>query len=157
MNTTFFDIDDPYGFPEEVWGEPEEQALGTLEPPAEPLVPIREHFPPAGSECEGGCSDGWEYRCVFGGSRLEHSYAMVRQFLEENGYGDLPLPADAAELKLFRRPKAGQLQLFSDQGYVHNPIKILFSRDKKQRNALILCIFNEKSPQHLLRFHGLIP
>lgn len=150
---------DPYGFPEEVWSDPdlEMPQRQEMEPPAEPTVPIRQQFPPKGSTYSGGYSDGWEYRCTFGGSRLENSYAMLRQFLVEEGYGDVPIPEDAAQLKLFRRPRQAQLQLFAERGYVHNPIKILFSEDKQRRNALILCIYNEKEPRHLLRFHGVVP
>lgn len=105
----------------------------------------------------GGASDGWEYRTVFGGSRLAATYDMLRNFLNEEGYGDIPLPANADELKRFRRPRQAQLQLFLEQGYIHNPIKILFPADRRQRNNLILCIYNEKVPGHLLRFHGLEP
>jgi len=127
----------------------EEEATG-------PHVPMREAFPPADTEYMGGFSDGWEYRSVFGGSRLENTYNMVLQFLKEEGYGDLPLPANAEELKLFRKPRRKQLELFRPQGYIHNPIKILFSDEKGKRNNLILCIYNEKAEGHLLRFHGVM-
>lgn len=151
----FSNIDDPFGFPEEVWGDPEDTLVRAPEPVAQPVVPIRQAFPPAGADFEGGHSDGYEYRCVFGGARLENTYAMVCQFLVEHGYGDVPVPDSAADLRLFRRPRGGQLQLFAERGYAHNPIKILFPQDKKLRNALILCIFDENAPRHLLRFHGL--
>ncbi len=124
--------------------------------PEEPHVPIREQFPPEGTEHLGGYSDGWEYRSTFGGSRLAYTYDMVKQFLQEEGYGDVPIPASADDLKLFRRPRQQQLQLFAERGYIHNPIKILFSRERNQRNSLILCIYNEAAPNHLLRFHGVI-
>jgi hypothetical protein len=143
---------DEHGFPEDVQDEEPPQAPE----PVEPHVPIRTAFPAAGATHLGGVSDGWEYRTVFGGSKLATSYAMLRQFLEEEGYGDLPLPADADELKRFRRPRQAQLQLFAERGYVHNPIKILFSNDPKQRNTLTLCLYNETLPDHLLRFHGII-
>ncbi|MBL7780869.1 MAG: hypothetical protein JNM22_06590 [Saprospiraceae bacterium] len=115
---------------------------------------MRQQFPPAGSEYLGGRSDGWEYRSVFGGSRLAYTYDMVRQFLRDEGYGDVPVPASADELKLFRRPRQHQLELFAERGYIHNPVKILFSSERTQRNSLILCIYNEQAPDHLLRFHG---
>jgi hypothetical protein len=117
-----------------------------------PRIPIRTQFPEAG-EYLGGHSDGWEYRTVFAGSNLDYSYRMVLGFLEEEGYGDVPVPASAADLKLFRRPR-GQLQLFSERGYIHNPIKILFPDKPKQRGTLILCLYNEQAAGHLLRFHG---
>jgi hypothetical protein len=80
---------------------------------------------------------------------------MIRQFLVEEGYEDVPLPQTAAELKLFKKSRAPQLQLFAERGYIHNPVKILFPNDPAQRNTLILCVYNEKEPNHLMRFHGL--
>ena len=135
---------DEFGFEET--GVPAEE-------PAAPHVPIREQFPPAGSPHLGGTSDGWEYRCVFAGSKLAYTYEMVKQFLREEGYGDVPLPETAEDLKLFRRPRGKQLQLFGENGYIHNPVKIIFPQGR--RNTLILCLYNEQAPQHLLRFHGL--
>ena len=138
------------------FGFVEEAPLPEPEAPAEPHVPIRRQFPPAGSRHLGGTSDGWEYRTVFSGSRLDRTYDMLRQFLEEEGYGDIPLPASADELRLFRRPRQGQqIQLFGERGYIHNPVKILFTSDPRLRNALILCLYNEQAQGHLLRFHGL--
>lgn len=131
-----------------------EETVTEPEIPAEPRVPMREHFPPPGSEYLGGTSDGWEYRTVFAGSKLAATYEMVKQFLREEGYGNVPLPETAEELRLFRRPRGRQLQLFSERGYAHNPVKILFPADSKQRNTLILCVYNEQAPRHLLRFHG---
>ena len=118
---------------------------------------LREAFPSAGSEYLGGESDGWEYKTMFSGTNLEHTYSMVRQFLEDEGYKDIPLPANAKELELFRLPTRNkQILLFEDNGYVHNPIKILFPLDRRKRATLILCIYNEKEPQHLLRFHRVL-
>lgn len=125
--------------------------------PSELHIPMREQFPAPGTEYMGGSSDGWEYRSVFAGAKLAYTYQMVKQFLQEEGYGDVPLPETAEELRLFRRPKAAQLQLFGERGYIHNPIKILFSDDPRQRNTLILCIYNEKAEGHLLKFHGVLP
>lgn len=144
---------DEFGFMEE-----EEELIPEVaeETPVEPHIPIREQFPPAGSDHLGGHSDGWEYRSVFGGSKLAYTFEMVKQFLQEEGYGDVPLPASADEMKLFRRPRQQQLQLFSERGYVHNPVKILFSNERGQRNNLIVCIYNEQMPDHLLRFHGVL-
>ena len=133
-----------------------EETAEQPETPAEPRVPIREQFPLPGVEYLGGTSDGWEYRSVFAGSKLVYTYEMVKQFLREEGYGDVPVPETAEELKLFRRPRGRQLQLFSERGYIHNPVKILFPNDARQRNVLILCVYNEKEPQHLLRFHGVL-
>ena len=131
-----------------------EETAGRREPPAEPHVPMRERFPPSGSNYLGGTSDGWEYCTVFAGSKLAYTYEMVKQFLREEGYGDVPLPETAEEIRLFKRPRGRQLQLFGERGYVHNPVKILFPNDARPRNTLILCVYNEQAPQHLLRFHG---
>ncbi|MFK7935244.1 MAG: hypothetical protein AB8G22_17155 [Saprospiraceae bacterium] len=116
---------------------------------------LRDDFPAAGTEYLGEESDGWEYRTVFAGSNLAATYAMVRQFLQEEGYEDVPLPETAADLELFRLlTRNQQILLFEDNGYVHNPIKILFPIDRRRKKTLILCVYNEKDPQHLLRFHG---
>lgn len=115
---------------------------------------LRDDFPPAGSDYMGGECDGYEYKTVFSGSTLEKSYAMVCQFLKEEGYSDVPLPRDARELAKFRLPTRNrQILLFEDNGYVHNPVKIIFPADSRKRNTLILCLYNENDPQHLLRFH----
>ena len=118
---------------------------------------LREEFPAAGSDYMGGESDGYEYRTIFAGSNLGATYEMVRQFLKEEGYGEVPIPRNAEELKLFRIPTRNkQILLFEDNGYVHNPIKILFPIDRRKRTTLILCLYNENDPQHLLKFHRVL-
>lgn len=119
---------------------------------------LREEFPLEGSEYLGGRSDGWEYRTVFAGGTTEKSYAMVRKFLREEGYADVPLPESVEQLRLFRLAKrTRQIRLFEENGYIHNPVKILFPPPgAEKRGSLILCIYNEKAPNHLLRFHGLV-
>jgi hypothetical protein len=144
---------DEFGFIEE-WEEEPSPPDASLEP-SEPHVPMRERFPEAGADYMGGSSDGWEYRTAFTGSRLSYAYEMVKQFLAEEGYADVPLPESTEDLKLFKKPRHPQLQLFAERGYVHNPVKILFPSDPKLRNTLFLCIYNERAPGHLLRFHGL--
>jgi hypothetical protein len=148
MNVTY----DEFGFFEEAASEPEPEAVVVA--PAEPHIPMREQFPEAGSDYMGGTCDGWEYRSMFAGSRLAATYEMVRQFLREEGYGDVPLPESAEELRLFKRPRHHQLQMFGERGYMHNPIKILFPNDSRPRNALIVCVYNEQIEGHLLWFHG---
>ena len=115
---------------------------------------LRDEFPPTGVEYMGGESDGYVYRTVFAGSTLAHSYEMIRLFLQEEGYGDVPLPENAEELELFRLPlRNRQILLFEDNGYVHNPVKVLFPLDRRQKRKLILEIYNEQAELHLLRFH----
>ncbi|MEZ4919326.1 MAG: hypothetical protein R2792_09485 [Saprospiraceae bacterium] len=117
-------------------------------------TPIRELFPEAGVRYLGGLSNGWEYRTEFAGTQMKYTYEMIRQFLEEEGYGDIPIPKNVEELKRFKQPRQKQLQLFQEMGYIHNPIKILFPLGHRHRGTLILCIYNEKAPEHLVRFHG---
>lgn len=118
---------------------------------------LRNDFPVEGNNYLGGTSDGFVYRSVFAGSSLAHTYDMVRQFLAEEGYADVPLPKDVEELSKFYLPAPSrQLRLFEDNGYVHNPIKILFPNDGRRKKTLLLEIYNEKAPNHLLRFHGKI-
>lgn len=117
---------------------------------------MRDDFPPAGSDYMGGSCDGWEYKTTFGGTTLEQNYEMLRHFLQEEGYGDVPLPANTDELMRFRLPmREQQVLLFEETGYAHNPIKILFFPGRRYAHKLILCIYNEQSPGHLLRFHGI--
>ncbi|HMO40877.1 MAG TPA: hypothetical protein PKC76_16480 [Saprospiraceae bacterium] len=120
-------------------------------------MPMREDFPAADTDYMGGVSDGYEYRTVFAGSNMDSNFRMIREFLREEGYGDVPLPKDAEELKLFRLPTRNkQILLFEDNGYVHNPVKILFPVDRRKRSTLILCIYNEQDPEHLLKFHRVL-
>lgn len=115
---------------------------------------LRASFPPCGSDYLGGHSDGYEYCTTFAGSSLQASYDMIRQFLQEEGYAEIPVPKDAVELLLFRlHTRNRQILLFEDNGYVHNPIKILFPTDRRKRNTLTLHLYNEQDPQHLLKFH----
>ena len=118
-------------------------------------MPLRDDFPPAGSDYLGGHSDGKVYRTTFAGGSLTQSYEMVRAFLREEGYGDIPLPTDAAELEQFRlATRNRQILLFEDNGYKHNPVKILFPQDGRKKRTLILEVYNEGAAQHLLRFHN---
>lgn len=115
---------------------------------------LREDFPKKNTEYIGGHSDGYQYTTVFSGSSLAQSFQMVRQFLLEEGYDDIPLPKDAKELERFRfKTRSNQITMFEDNGYVHNPIKILFSLDRRKKNLLTLCIYNESDPDHLVKFH----
>ena len=117
---------------------------------------LSESFPEKGSTYQGGKSDGWEYRIVFAGGTYDNSLTMIARFLEEEGFGHLPLPSNAKELKLFRFQKWNQIQLFKEKGYAHNPIKILFPAvGTEKRGALILYVYNKLVDGHLLRFHGL--
>ncbi len=119
---------------------------------------IRASFPPENSTHLGGISDGRRYRTVFGGNSLEQSYGMLRQFLLEEGYEDLPLPTDAAELKLFRHPPGKKaMKLFEEYGYVHYPIKIFFHPHLSKEHTLILYIYNQNINQSLLYFHDRLP
>ena len=76
----------------------------------------------------------------------------------EEGYEDVPLPKDVSELRLFRHPVSNtrQILLFDDNGYCHNPIKILFPLDRRKKKTLYLIIYNENAPDHLLRFHKVL-
>lgn len=117
---------------------------------------LRSHFPAAGEARHGGASDGYCFTLTFAAGRLEQTYAMVREFLCEQGYRGVTVPADVAELRAFRLPPKlrHQLSLFGEDGYVHNPLKILFPPKGGKRGGLILKLYNERVEGHLLRFHG---
>jgi hypothetical protein len=121
-------------------------------------TPLRSNFPAAGEQCLGGDSDGYCFTIVFAAGRLERTYDLVREFLREQGFGEVAIPADVAELKAFRLPPKlrHQLSLFGEDGYVHNPLKILFPAQGGKRGALVLKIYREAAEGHLLRFHGRI-
>jgi hypothetical protein len=117
---------------------------------------IREKFPLPEENYQDGKSDGVKYTLIFNGTTLKVSYDMVRSFLEEEGYEDIPVPKDVAELSLFRHPVSNirQILLFDDNGYCHNPIKILFPLDRRKKRTLYLIIYNENAADHILRFHN---
>lgn len=120
----------------------------------EAKVQLRQQFPEAGTDYMGGHSDGYEYRSVFSGVNLAQSYEMIRAFLQEEGYGDVPIPKDVQELELFRLPvRNKQILLFEDNGYVHNPVKILFPADRRKKSTIILCLYNVEDSRHLIKFH----
>ncbi len=120
-----------------------------------PVATIRRNFPVRGEETEGGQSDGYCFRISFCAGRLDRSYELLRSFLREQGYGDVPVPAELEELRQFRIPPKlrHQLSLFGEDGYIHNPVKILFPPPGRKRGTLILELYNESSESHLLRFH----
>ncbi len=118
---------------------------------------IRDNFPVAGQTVAGGTSDGYCYRVTFAAGRLEATFTLVRAFLTEHGYAGIPLPRDVEELRKFRLPPKlrHQLSLFGDNGYVHNPVKILFPVPAGRKGCLTLELYNEAASDHLLRFHRL--
>lgn len=117
---------------------------------------LRDDFPPAGTDYMGGHSDGWCYETSFAGSSLDNSLNMIRAFLEEEGFGEIPLPESGEDLLLFKIPTRNkQILLFEDNGYIHNPIKILFPTKSRIKNQLYLRIYNELAPNHFLKFHNL--
>ncbi|MEO1626187.1 MAG: hypothetical protein AAFV25_13615 [Bacteroidota bacterium] len=120
---------------------------------------LRDNFPEQGSNYMSGTSDGYEYRTTFGGSTLESSYEMLRQFLREEGYANVPVPETVEDLLMFNNPvKNRQIILFQNYGYVHNPIKIFFyegevPKRRRKVKSLTLCIYDEAHPRHLTKFH----
>ena len=116
---------------------------------------LRYNFPPPGPVALGGESDGYCYRTQFAAGRIGPTYELIRHFLREHGYGNVPIPADVEELRRFRLPPKlrHQLSLFGEDGYVHNPVKILFPKAGRARGALVLELHNEAEPGHLLKFH----
>ena len=133
---------------------PETDTGGAEDTPAA-KTRLREDFPAAGPDARGGQSDGYCYRMTFAAGRAAASYELLRAFLREEGYGELPLPADVEELRQFRLPPKlrHQLSLFGEDGYVHNPLKILFPPPGAKRGALLLELYDERAAGHLLRFH----
>lgn len=139
---------------------PGEAADGDHAPASSTFIQLKErtlytHFPAAGQRYEGGYSDGYCYRIVFSSGRFETSFNLLREFLWEEGFKGVPLPRDTEELLRFRLPPRlrHQLSFFGDNGYVHNPVKILFPVTPGRRGELILEVYDRGHPEHLLRFH----
>lgn len=121
----------------------------------QPTTSLRKQFPASDTDYMGGQSDGEIYQSNFAGKDLEATYEMIRTFLQEEGYQDVPLPKDVEELLAFRlATRNRQVLMFEDNGYVHNPVKILFPMDRRKKSTLILKIYNQEAEQHLLRFHN---
>ncbi|MEM7575691.1 MAG: hypothetical protein AAF433_22500 [Bacteroidota bacterium] len=120
------------------------------------LIQLRHNFPAADSNFEGGESDGYCFKLAFRSSNPVRNLEMIRAFLREQGYSEIPLPQSIQELRAFRLPRRQrrQLHLFGDDGYIHNPIKILFPPPGSAERGLRLEVYNEQAPNHLLRFHG---
>ena len=53
---------------------------------------IRKNFPKKEGHIEGGYSDGSRFQHDFIGETDEESLMMLRQFLDEQGFEDIPLP-----------------------------------------------------------------
>ena len=118
-------------------------------------LPLRTNFPTAEADFPAGESDGKICKVVFRGKNGAAVYALVKAYLNDQGYGDVPLPADFTELSKFRIPARNkQILLFEDNGYVHNPVKILFPKTGTSDKILTLELYNENAVGHLLRFHG---
>lgn len=126
-----------------------------VEPETESGVTLRRNFPQAGEEFLGEPCDGYVYRTLFSGSSAESTLSMIRTFLYEQGYDEIPLPKCMEELMAFKlSTRNRQILMFDDNGYCHNPVKILFPSGTWNRKALILEVYNESAENHLLRFHN---
>ena len=95
---------------------PDEAASDDREPASSTLIQLKErtlstHFPAAGQHYEGGYSDGYCYRVVFSSGRFESSFNLLREFLWEEGFKEIPLPRDTEELLRFRLPPKLRHQL----------------------------------------------
>ena len=115
---------------------------------------LRENFPPYGSEVLGGTSDGLVYTTAFVGSSLTATLELIRLFLDEQGYAEIPLPRTAEELLAFRQPERGcHPNLFEEPGYAHNPVRLTLPKRDRLRRKVVVELYNEAAPEHLLRFH----
>ncbi len=115
---------------------------------------LRDNFPPFGSQALGGNSNGLVYTTAFAGSSMAASLVMVRQFLDEEGYADVPIPRSAEEMLSFLQPEQGRHpHLFERPDYAHNPVRLVLPPRDRLRRKLIVELYNESAPEHLLRFH----
>lgn len=115
---------------------------------------LRHKFPPFGSTILGGTSDGVVYTTAFAGSTMDATLAMVRAFLDEEGYAGVPIPRDGAEMLAFLQPEQGSHpHLFARPSYAHNPVRLVLPKGDRRRRKLVVELYNEAAPGHLLRFH----
>lgn len=115
---------------------------------------LRENFPPYGSEVLGGTSDGLVYTTAFVGTSLTATLELIRLFLDEQGYAEVPLPRAGEEMLIFLQPERGcHPNLFEEPGYAHNPVRVTFPKRDRLRRKLVVELYNEAAPEHLLRFH----
>ena len=115
---------------------------------------LRENFPPYGSEVLGGTSDGLVYTTAFVGTSLTASLELIRLFLDEQGYSEVPLPRTGEEMLAFLQPERGcHPNLFEEPSYAHNPVRVTFPKRDRLRRKLVVELYNESAPEHLLRFH----
>lgn len=115
---------------------------------------LRENFPPYGSEVLGGTSDGLVYTTAFVGTSLTATLGLIRLFLDEQGYAEVPLPRTDAEMLAFLQPERGcHPSLFEQPSYAHNPVRVTLPKRDRLRRKLVVELYNEAAPEHLLRFH----
>ena len=115
---------------------------------------LRHDFPPFGAEVLGGRSDGLVYTTAFGGGSMDDTLAMVRSFLDEEGYGDVVIPGSAAEMLAFLRPEHNRHpHLFERPDYAHFPVRLVLPARDPRRRRLTVELYNEAAPDALLRFH----
>ncbi len=115
---------------------------------------LRHDFPPYGSTALGGTSDGVLYTTCFAGTTLEATLGMVRVFLDEEGYEDVPIPATTEEMLAFLQPEEGaHPHLFARPAYAHNPVRLVLPARDRLRRKISVELYNEHVPGHLLRFH----
>ncbi len=115
---------------------------------------LRDNFPPYGSTILGGTSDGLVYRTAFAGTSLTATLLMVRAFLDEEGYEQVPIPRTDAEMLAFLHPEQGRHpHLFEEPDYAHNPVRLILPRRDRRRKKILVELYNEGAPDHLLRFH----
>ena len=103
---------------------------------------IRNNFPKKEGHIEGGYSDGSRFQHDFIGETDEESLMMLRQFLDEQGFEDIPLPiAERLWWDYFQPDSHGNLGCF-----VWHPI--IVAPSSYGNNGLALYIYNVESPEH---------
>lgn len=102
---------------------------------------IKDNFPKERESYQGGTSDGWCYHIDIWADNDEQLIKAVRDFLNEQGYTDVPLPKTAERLWW------DYLKETSGGKFVWHPIIIYPSAYKEF--AIELHIYNESYPQHL--------
>ena len=100
---------------------------------------IKNDFPKERESYKDGTSDGWCYHIDFWADTDEEVLKSVRDFLNEEGYADVPLPTVERLWLDYLKPVNGAR-------YVWHPIIIYASEYKT--TALELHIYNESHEEH---------
>ena len=103
---------------------------------------IKNNFPKNMEEYKGGKSDGWCFRIDLWAETENKVIEMIKEFLNNEGYSDIPIPKAERLWWDYLRPDSNGIE----GSFIWYPIQIYQNSYKK--NAVSLFIYNENHPEH---------